>query len=256
MAYSYHPRASGQSLLIAAAVLCMLCAYLPVFAQSTWSPTLLVNTEAFQIIDESDATANLELRFGSTLNSKISFDRVNNRFDFTKSVLVRGNLTVTGSLSLGSATASGGLFYASGAQLQASAPGASGQILLSHGNGAPVWRNPTGGMVWYLDGTQAVGTSLGAEVTMPFTLVFSSVTMNIKGTPTGAALIANINKDGKTIFTTNPRINSGATVGGSNAVFSGTILPVGSLVTLDITQVGSTFAGSGLTIILNGTRRY
>jgi len=239
-----------------AAALYMLCVCLPVLAQSTWSPTLLVNTEAFQIIDESNASANLELRFGSTLNSKIAYDRVNDRFDFTKSVLVRGNLTVTGSLSLGSGTASGGLFYASGAQLKASAAGASGQILLSHGNGAPVWRNPTGGMVWYLDGAQATGTSVGAQVTMPFSLMFSSVTMNIKGTPVGAALIADIKKDGKTIFTTRPRINSGSTIGGSNAVFSGSILPAGSLVTLDITQVGSTQAGTGLTIILNGTRRY
>lgn len=256
MAFSYQQRALGIMIGLMAAFLCVCCASFKVSAESTWSPTLLVNTEAFQIIDESNASANLELRFGSTLNSKIAYDRVNNRFDFTKSVFVRGNLTITGALNINSVTASGSLFYASGSQLRATIAGASGQILLSRGNAAPTWVNPTGGMVWYIDGTQTVGTSVGAQVTMPFALTFSSVSMNIKGKPTGAALIADIKKNGKTIFSTKPRINSGSTVGGSSAVFSGSYIPTGSLVTLDITQVGSTFAGSGLTIILNGTRRY
>ncbi len=69
-------------------------------AASTWNPTLLVNTESFQIVDEGDGTTNIEIRFGQTLQQKLFFDRSNNRFVFTSGLLVGGNLTATGSLSV------------------------------------------------------------------------------------------------------------------------------------------------------------
>ena len=91
---------------------------------------------------------------------------------------------------------------------------------------------------------------------MPLTVTLSSVSLNIKGTPTGAALIVDIRKDGTTIFSTKPQINSGATVGGSNAVLTTTTLSENAAITLDVNQVGSTFAGSGLTVMLKGVRKY
>ena len=40
---------------------------LSALAVSDWDPTLLVNTESFQIIDEGDGTTPVEIRFGDTL---------------------------------------------------------------------------------------------------------------------------------------------------------------------------------------------
>ena len=208
------------------------------------------------MIDDSDADADIELRFGESLNATLFYERNAGRFVFSKSLLIRGNLTVTGSLTITSVTSSGGVAYASGSRILVTPKGLSGQILQSGGTAAPLWRTPTGGMVWYLDGVQAVGAGQGAEVTMPFGLTLTSVTMNAKGAPTGAALVADIKKDGTTVFATKPQVNANAVTGGTGAVFSSTDLPVDAVVTLDITQVGSTYAGSGLTVILRGVRKY
>src|SRR3989344_2378526 len=72
-------------------------------AASSWSPTLLVNTESFQIIDSGDDTTNRELRFGDTSTEKLLFDGRQLRFEFTRGLEVRGNLTATGSLTVSGA---------------------------------------------------------------------------------------------------------------------------------------------------------
>ncbi|HRH93709.1 MAG TPA: hypothetical protein PKV72_04235, partial [Candidatus Peribacteria bacterium] len=85
----------------------MLCAFvlscfpgdLPAFAASAWNPTLLVNTESFQVIDNTDSAATqLELRFGDVVGQRLLYDRTNLRFQFTRSLLVNGNITATGSI--------------------------------------------------------------------------------------------------------------------------------------------------------------
>ncbi len=236
----------------AAMAAALLCLARPASAATA----LLVNNEGFETIDDADVGANTELRFGYTLTARLAFDRANNRFDFNRSLYVRGNLTLTGSLKLTAVTSSGGVAYASGSELRFMPTGGSGQVLLSRGTASPTWGTPTAGMVWYLDGTQSVANSVGAQVTMPFTLALSGVTMNIKGAPTGAAFIVDIRKDGTTIFSTRPQINASATTGGGNAVLSTFTLPRNAVISLDVTQVGSVFAGSGATVILNGIRRY
>lgn len=70
------------------------------FAASTWNPTMLVNTESFEIIDSGDGLTNIELRFGDTGNRRLFYDVGNGRFQFTQAVLVGGNLTATGSVSV------------------------------------------------------------------------------------------------------------------------------------------------------------
>ncbi len=363
-------------------LLLAMCAVPAAHAASSWSPTLLVNTESFQTIDDGDAITNVELRFGQAVGEKIIWSVSHSRFEFTDDVHVDLNITGSGGLAIeqdirakgditlnsdndtnnatmtfgnvslpqtlsfmnasqkfrfsasldvvgtlsGSALTvsslrncntidtdangvlscgtdeggagsgmdqddgdarfvnqsgdtmtgslnvrgtisgsvlkadnmihSGAVVYSSGNTLMQSAKGLSGQLLLSQGTSAPKWATPTGGMVWYLDGTQTTGASLGARVVMPMSITVSSVSMTIKGTPTGAALIANIRKNGTSIFSVRPQINSGALVGGGNAVFSDTVLPEGSTVTFDVDQVGSTFAGSGMTVILKGVRNY
>lgn len=111
-------------------------------------------------------------------------------------------------------------------------------------------------MVWFLGGTVTIGSNKGANVTMPFDMTLTSVNLRATGAPTGQALIVDILKDGVTLFGTKPQINAAATSGGGSAVLSTTTLTTGSVVTVNLTQVGSTFAGSGITIQLNGTRVY
>lgn len=117
-----------------------------VSAASSWKPTLLVNTESFQTIDEGDGTTDVEIRFGGTLNEKIVWNRTKGSFQFTDDISVLGtlsgsalnvdrNATVGGTLTasgaitgVGSITAKGAL---SGASLRISAGGADIQGVLN-----------------------------------------------------------------------------------------------------------------------------
>jgi len=69
-------------------------------AASSWKPTLLVNTESFQTIDEGDSTTNIELKFGDTLKESLFYNRTAARFQFTRSLYIQGDLTATGSTSI------------------------------------------------------------------------------------------------------------------------------------------------------------
>lgn len=189
-----------------------------------------------------------------------SVDALNNRIGINTNA-PKARLDVVGTISgsllrASNMTVSGAVVYSSGTSLAHTAKGLSGQLLISQGTDAPQWKNPAGGMIWYFDGTQAVASSKGPMIPMPIALTLSGIILKAKGAPTGAALIYNIRKDGISIFSTRPQIDDGATSGGSNAVFSTTILPVDSVLTIDIDQVGSTFAGSGVTVMLKGVRRY
>jgi hypothetical protein len=215
-----------------------------------------IRAKADITLNSDNDTNNAVLTFGnSTLVQTLSFIHASQKFRFSVSLDVAG--TISGSvLRASNMTVSGAVVYSSGSQLMQTAKGSSGQLLISQATSAPKWANPVGGMIWYFDGTQAVTTSKGPQITMPFALTLSGITLKAKGAPTGAALIYDINKDGTTIFSTRPQINAGATNGGTGAVFSTTNLTVNSVLTIDIDQVGSTFAGSGITVMLKGTRRY
>jgi len=67
---------------------------------SSWSPTLLVNTESFQIIDEGDSTTDIEIRFGDTVNEIFEWDRTNAEFHLTDDLDVDGNITSSGTLTV------------------------------------------------------------------------------------------------------------------------------------------------------------
>ena len=69
--------------------------------------------------------------------------------------------------------------------------------------------------------------------------------------PTGAALIVDVNKNGTTIYTTQgnrPTIADGANAGGPGATPDVTTLAAGDYLTVDIDQIGSSVAGSDLTV--------
>lgn len=391
---SWHSRASPQlAFLLVVAIMATQSA--PALA-SSWNPTLIANTEASQVIDDTDSTANVVLKFGDTLAKTLTYDRTKARFQFsaglsvlgtltgstlnvdrnatvggtltaTGNILTRNNLsgatfaganlvdcdnptnskllwdittqkfscgtdnatgaglsqaagdaryvnqsgdTMTGALTINvtggapmtfglkiinalsgaflhaeqgltssgtltvvgnitsrgtisgatlrasNITQSGGILYSSGNLLKATAKGLSGQLLLSRGTGTPEWKTPSGSIVWYLDSTIAAGTNQGAIYTLPFGITASTGSLRIKGAPTGSSLIVDIRKDGTSIFSTKPTILAGNTIGGKQMVMSTTNLTAGSELMVSVDQVGSTFAGSGLTIMLNGTRKY
>ncbi len=84
-------------------IMTLLVSFFPVphaIAVSSWSPTLLVNTEAFNTIDAGDGSSNVEFRFGNNVNRRIYWDVTAARFVMTQPVLIQGNVTATGSLSV------------------------------------------------------------------------------------------------------------------------------------------------------------
>lgn len=69
--------------------------------------------------------------------------------------------------------------------------------------------------------------------------------------PTGASLIVDVNKNGSTIFSTQanrPTITAGNNTSGKVTAINTTTLADGDYLTVDIDQVGSTVAGSNLTV--------
>lgn len=64
-------------------------------AASSWKPTLLVNTESFQTIDEGDGTTDVEVRFGGSLNEIFRWNRARGTFQVTDDLSVQGTLSGT-----------------------------------------------------------------------------------------------------------------------------------------------------------------
>jgi len=65
---------------------------------SSWA-ILLVNTEAFQTIDDADAASDLSLKFGEVLNKSLSYSRSLGSFQFNDDLAVTGNINATGTMS-------------------------------------------------------------------------------------------------------------------------------------------------------------
>ncbi|KKW42083.1 hypothetical protein A2454_00965 [Candidatus Peribacteria bacterium RIFOXYC2_FULL_55_14] len=95
------PSLRFRLLLSAGVATAMIFGILPPVAEaSSWSPTLLVNTESFNIIDDGDGSSNIELRFGDSANEILRWDITNARFQFTDDVHVEGNITGSGTLTV------------------------------------------------------------------------------------------------------------------------------------------------------------
>ena len=143
-----HFRPSAHAAKIAASAALVIASVVPQLAtaQSSWKPTLIVNTESFQTIDEGDGTTDVEVRFGGSLNEKLIWNRTEGTFQFTDDLSVQGTLSgsnlrvdgyadIWGSLSAsgsiqadGNITANGRL---SGASLRVSGGGAAIQGTLT-----------------------------------------------------------------------------------------------------------------------------
>lgn len=242
---STYRRSMLPRLLAVGAILSVGCP-LVASAASSWSPTLLVNTESFQTIDDGDGTTNLELRFGASLNEKILWNRAKGSFQFTDDLSVQGTLSGSALNVDGNATI-GGTLTATGAARFKSTVNADGNITTlgrlsgsslrisgaAEVNGA---LSATGSI--RTDGDLTINDDAGAN---DATLTFGNATTNqtvkflnssqrfqfskgisVIGTISGSAL----NIDGK------------ATIGGSLTV-TGSILTKGNL-------SGATISGFGL----------
>jgi hypothetical protein len=80
-----------------------------------------------------------------------------------------------------------------------------------------------------------------------------SVRASVETSPTGASIKVDVNKNGTTIFTTQanrPTIAIGGTTSGKVTNADVTSVADGDFITVDVDQVGSTVAGSDLTLTL------
>ncbi len=99
-------------------------------------------------------------------------------------------------------------------------------------------------------GTLAVTSNVTTPLKISYNLTFASISLDTPSGsgPSGSAIIVDVNKNGASIFSTRPQINSGAIAGGSGAVFSSDSVVAGDILTVDVDQVGSSTPGADLTI--------
>ena len=166
-------------------------------------------------------------------------------------ITIRGTAAITGLISATTLATQGGLIYHNGTNLAVTAAGTNGQVPISRGTGTPEFVTLRGsGSIIFFVGSGSVVTDASGAPDAPFALELRDVVINTKEGPTGAALVVDINENGSTVFSTNPRIADGATTEDQNDVFSDTTIAKGAKITLDIDSVGSTFAGERITIML------
>lgn len=127
----------------------------------------------------------------------------------------------------------------------------------SHAGGGGDKLKYTRQVLWFIpDATLTTGTDKSA------TIVYRGPTLTLirwdfraKTAPTGAALIADVNVAGTSLWDSNqgnrPTIAAGQT-SGTDTSFDTASLADGDVLTLDVDQIGSTIAGGQITVILEG----
>jgi hypothetical protein len=105
---------------------------------------------------------------------------------------------------------------------------------------------------------RGVNAQVGTNVTnkLPVTGLCSpqSVFIIADTPPTGASLIVDIKADGVSLWNTTPgnrpKLLSGEATGSVVSTFDTTTLPAGTLLSVDIVQVGSTTPGQGISVVM------
>jgi len=84
------------------------------------------------------------------------------------------------------------------------------------------------------------------------TLTFVSARASVNTQPTGASILVDVNVDGTTVFSTqtNRPTIAVSTNTHKTTTFNTTTIVDGSYITIDIDQIGSTVAGSDLTVVI------
>lgn len=105
-------------------------------------------------------------------------------------------------------------------------------------------------------GTLAISTGT-IRYRFPWAATILGVTAAVNTAPVGASIIADVKKNGTTIFTTTgnrPTIAAGTNATTTEPTPDVTTIAAGDYITVDIAQVGSTTAGSDLTVIVRYKR--
>lgn len=140
-----------------------------------------------------------------------------------------------------------------------------GHVLTADGAGGAAWEAvpgasaPTQSFIIACSDETTDLTTGTAKVTfrMPFAFTLTGVRASVTTAPTGANLVVDINEGGVSILSTVLSIDAGektSTTAATAAVISDSSLADDAEITIDIDQVGSTVAGTGLKVTLIGTK--
>jgi len=166
---------------------------------------------------------------------------------------------VTGTLPI----ANGGTGVTALSSLDAASFGAGassdGQVLTSDGAGGVAWEaTATEIGIACSDETTDLAAATGvATFRMPYAMTLTGIRASVTTAPVGSTIIVDVNESGSTILSTKLSIDASektSETAATAAVISDSALADDSEITVDIDQVGSTTAGSGLKIWLIGTR--
>tara|TARA_R110000868_G_scaffold257352_3_gene514440 strand:- start:760 stop:1260 length:501 start_codon:yes stop_codon:yes gene_type:complete len=103
--------------------------------------------------------------------------------------------------------------------------------------------------------TDLTVSTLLVEIPLPYDFVATEVRANVLEAPTGAKLICNIKTNGFSILSTLLSIDDGEKTSLTASVPAQINFPTlenDKILTVEVTQVGSTIAGKGLFITING----
>lgn len=91
---------------------------------------------------------------------------------------------------------------------------------------------------------------------LPYAFTLTGISASVTTAPTGATLIVDVNEGGTSIMTTNKIVIDVSETSTATAATAPTLtdnsLASGSLITIDVDQIGSTVAGAGLKVYLTG----
>lgn len=109
-------------------------------------------------------------------------------------------------------------------------------------------------LTWFIDKqlseTGVVGTDVGQSYRLPWRARPVEVWMKARTAPKGREVLADINDDGVSIMSTAASLPSDLKESRSHNFVDGAVIEAGSVLTLDIDQVGSSISGEDLTVSL------
>lgn len=112
-------------------------------------------------------------------------------------------------------------------------------------------------LIWFISGAAAVGTNTSARLKMNFAGTITKAKAYAKTAPVGANLIFDINKNGTSIWNSTQanrvKVTAGANEDTDQTNFDTTTFSASDYFTIDIDGVGSTTAGSDITVMLEVT---
>lgn len=103
--------------------------------------------------------------------------------------------------------------------------------------------------LFYIAGSPSIANDLSINPTVPVAQICSTLSAYCKTAPTGSALILEIYNVTQAKIVATLTINAGSQTASTTSM-SNASLNAGDVLRIDITQIGSTIAGSGITAVL------